>query len=53
MGKDINNNKKDNIYKPHTPEIKNLNKYNKELENSFNSKNIKRPSTYNNFQNKK
>ena len=53
MGKDINNNKKNNIYKPHTPEIKNLNKFNKELENSFNSKNIKRPSTYNNFQNKK
>ena len=47
MGKNINNNKhkKKEIKKPHTPEIKNKNKFNKELENKFNNKNIKRPST--------
>ena len=50
MGKNTNNNKNKNknkdINKPHTPEIKNLNiKYNKELENNFNNKHIKRPST--------
>ena len=48
MEKNMNNNKnkKNDINKPHTPEIKNLSiKYNKELENNFNNKNIKRPST--------
>lgn len=51
MGKKINNNKqkKENIKKPHTPEIKNIqSKYNKDIEN----KKLKRPSTapHNNIQ---